>query len=77
MNNVYIFHGSPIMELSWPYGKPFYYLSCKIDILYTILDILYKYKISDTLYEISYINKKSNKTYKISYISYKISYMLY
>ena len=53
------------------YGKPFYYLLCKLDIsyiLYQISNIIYK--ISDILYEISYINK-------ISYIAYKISYILY
>ena len=33
------------------YGKPFYYLLCKIDILYVISDILYR--ILDILYSIS------------------------
>ena len=64
------FRATASICLSQVYGKPFYYLLCKIVsyILYQISNIIYK--ISDILYEISYINK-------ISYIAYKISYILY
>ena len=42
-----------ISYISDIYGKPFYYLLCKIDILNVISDILYR--ISNIVYQISNI----------------------
>ena len=46
------------------YGKPFYYLSGNVDILFNI-------------YQISYIVHKISNIYQISYILYWISYIIY
>ena len=56
-----------INKYNIPVWKPFYYLLCKIDILYML------YQISNTGYEISNVYI-SELVYKISYILYDILY---
>ena len=52
-------------------SKPFYFLFCKIDILYIVSDI---YRICDIEY-IAYLN--SNRRYLMSYIRYHMSHFRY